>query len=148
MTGTKKLKSIHVASTAWFVLSVGYILVFALRQAGFQWWIIFSLSGHSVLIAFLLVSLYSFALFKGVSRNQLIEAEHPLTSTNYYMMFYVAIPFLGGLAGWAGRAGRLVTPCRRAYSSFSRKSSTSSSKLSSASSSKSSSMSSSSSSSS
>ncbi len=105
MTNHSRLKSIHLAGTAWFILCVGYILVFALRQAGFQWWIIFSLSGHSTLLVLLLVSLYSFALFRGVGRSQKIEAEHPLTSTNYYTFFYITIPFLGSLAGCLGMMG-------------------------------------------
>ena len=57
MTRHRTLKSIHLANTAWFILCVGYILVFALRQAGVHWWIIFSVSGHSVLTVFLLISL-------------------------------------------------------------------------------------------
>jgi len=105
MTGHRTLKSIHLASTAWFVLSVGYILVFTLRQAGFHWWIIFSLSGHSTLLVLLLVSLYPFALFRSVGRSQKIEVEHPLTSTNHYMVFYVVAPILGGLAGCVGMIG-------------------------------------------
>jgi len=99
------LKLIHLAGTVWFILCVGYILVFALRQAGFQWWIIFSLSGHSVLIVFLLISLYLFAIFRGAARSQKIEVEHPLTSTDYYTVFYITTPFLGGLAGCLGMIG-------------------------------------------
>ena len=105
MAENRTLKSIHVASTAWFILCVGYILAFALRRAGFHWWVIFSLSGHSALIVFLMVSLYSFALFRGVDRSHKIEAEHPLTSTNYYMVFYVVTPILGGFAGCLGMIG-------------------------------------------
>ena len=105
MTKRKMLKSIHLAGTVWFVLCVGYILVFALRQAGVHWWIIFSLSGHSVLIVFLLISLYLFAIFKGVSPYQNIEIEHPLTSTHCYTLFYIVTPFLGGLAGCLGMMG-------------------------------------------
>jgi len=99
------LKSIHLAGTAWFILCVGYILAFALRRAGVNWWVIFSLSGHSALLVLLLVSLYSFALFKGLGRSQKIEAEHPLTNTNYYTVFYITTPFLGGLAGCLGMIG-------------------------------------------
>jgi hypothetical protein len=105
MTRHRTLKSIHLAGTAWFILCVGYILVFALRQAGVRWWIIFSVSGHSTLLVLLLVSVYLFALFRGVGRNQTIEAEHPLTSTNYYTMFYIVAPILGGLAGCVGMIG-------------------------------------------
>lgn len=105
MTRHRTLKSIHLASTAWFVLCVGYILVFALRQAGVRWWIIFSVSGHSTLLVLLLVSIYLFALFRSAGRNQTIEVEHPLTSTNYYMVFYITAPILGSLAGCVGMIG-------------------------------------------
>ncbi len=96
---------IHLLSTAWFILCIGYILVFALRQAGYQWWVIFSLSGHSVLIVFLLISLYLFVIFRGVDGGDQIEIEHPLTRTIYYTVFYITIPFLGGFAGWLGMVG-------------------------------------------
>ena len=83
MSHRKALKLVHLASTTWFMLCMGYILVLALRQAGIHWWVIFSLSGHSALLIFLLISLYLFAIFRGVGSNQRIEMEHPLTSTNY-----------------------------------------------------------------
>jgi len=105
MSRRRILKSIHLAATAWFILSVGCILVLALRQAGVRWWIIFSLSGHSALLVFLLISLYLFAVFRGVDSSQKIELEHPLTSTDYYTVFYIAAPFLGGLAGYLGTIG-------------------------------------------
>ena len=47
----------------------------------------------------LLVSLYLFAVFRGIDRSQKIEIEHPLTSTAYYTMFYNLTPLLGSLAG-------------------------------------------------
>ncbi len=105
MSERRTLKFVHLASTAWFMLCIGHIFVLALRQAGVRWWVIFSLSGHSALLIFLLVSLYLFAIFRGVGRGQKIEAEHPLTSTNYYLVFYIATPFLGGLAGCLGMIG-------------------------------------------
>lgn len=96
---------VHLLGTLWFVLCVGFILVTALRQAGFHWFIIFSLSGHSVLVVFLLLSVYLFAFFRGVNRGGNIEIEHPLTSTDYYMFFYVVAPLLGGFAGFLGSIG-------------------------------------------
>lgn len=100
-----KEKMIHFASTAWFMIAFGYILVLALRQAGFDWWVIFSLSGYSAVFVFLLISLYLFAIFRGIDRGQGIEIEHPLTSTSYYAVFYDVSPLLGGLAGYLGSLG-------------------------------------------
>jgi len=98
-------KWLHFASTAWFMLAIGYILVLALRQAGFRWWVIFSLSGHSAILVFLLISLYLFAIFRGIDRSQKIEIEHPLTSTSYYAAFYDVSPFIGSIAGCLGMIG-------------------------------------------
>jgi len=98
----KKLKLLHLISTIWFIAWVGYVFVTALRQAGFNWLIIFSLSGHSVIFIFFLVSLYLFAFFRGVSRNQQIIIEHPLTCTPHYMILYAITPFLGTIAGVLG----------------------------------------------
>ena len=105
MSGRRTLKYIHLASTLWFILCVGYILILALRQAGVRWWIIFSLSWHSALLVFLLISLYLFAIYRGISSSQKVQEEHPLTSTNYYRTFYVITPLLGGVAGCLGMIG-------------------------------------------
>ncbi len=105
MRRKSSLKRIHVFGTAWFILCVSYILTVALRQAGVHWWVVFSLSGHGALLLFLLISLYLFAIFREISGSQKEQIEHPLTSTNYYMMFYVTVPFLGCLAGCLGMLG-------------------------------------------
>jgi len=99
MTQQRFLKLVHLVSTAWFGLSAGYVLVFALRQAGVEWWLIFSLSGPSAAVAFLLISVYLFALFRGAARNQRTAPEHPLSKLKSYMFFYGISPFLGGLSG-------------------------------------------------
>jgi hypothetical protein len=57
------------------------------------------------LIAAVLISLYLFAIFRGISSSQKLQVEHPLTSTMYYAMFYVLTPFLGGAAGCLGMIG-------------------------------------------
>jgi len=100
-----ELRIVHIASTVWFILCVAYVLVLALRQVGVRWWVVFSLSGHGILIALVLVSLYLFAVVRGISSSQKVHVEHPLTSTTYYALFYVAAPFLGGLAGCLGLIG-------------------------------------------
>jgi hypothetical protein len=105
MTARRALKLIHLASTIWFVVCVSYILVLRLRQLRFNWWLIFSLSGHSVILVFVLISLYLFALFRGVAGAQQIQVEHPFTGTHCYMGLYVAAPLLGGLAGVFGMLG-------------------------------------------
>jgi len=105
MSERRTLKLIHLASTLWFILCVGYILISALRQAGVRWWVIFSLSGYSVFLFLLLMSLYLFAIFRGISSSQKVKIEHPLTSTNYYRVLYVTTPLLGGLAGCLGMIG-------------------------------------------
>lgn len=93
------LKHLHLAGTVWFLLSLALIFVKGLRQAGFNWWIIFSLSGHSIVILFVLVSLYLFALFRGGNPNQGMAIEHPLTSSEHYTLLYLTAPFLGAFAG-------------------------------------------------
>lgn len=108
MSGHKKLASIHIASTAWFILCVGYVGIVALRQAGVKWWILFSLTGHGILIAFILISLYLFAIFRGISSSQKLKVEHPLTCTTQYAFFYVTTPFLGAVAGYLGMIGDTV----------------------------------------
>ena len=99
------LKLVHFASTAWLGLCVVYLLVLALRQAGFRWWVIFSFSGYSLLLVILFINLYLFAIFKSFDRSQKIEIEHPLSTTIYYDVFYSISPLLGGLAGYVGTIG-------------------------------------------
>ncbi len=99
MSRRNTFKLIHFASTVWFVLSAGFLLVLDLRQAGKSWWVIVSLSGYSTVTAFLLISLYLFAVFRGVTRSQKTKTEHPLTTSIYYSVFYDVSPFLGALAG-------------------------------------------------
>ena len=94
-----KIASIHLAGTIWFILCVGYILGVSLLQAGVKLWIIFSLSLHGILLALLLISLYLFAIFRGISSSQKLQMEHPITKTDQYAFLYATTPFLGGLAG-------------------------------------------------
>jgi hypothetical protein len=109
MSRQRALKSAHLASTVWFIICISYIFGLTLRQAGVNWWILFSLSGHGLLIALMLISLYLFAIFRGISSSQKVKIEHPLTSTSYYRIFYVITPLLGGLSGCLGMIG-ISTP--------------------------------------
>jgi hypothetical protein len=105
MTTRSLKKFVHLASTIWFVAAVGYLLILALQQAGVHWLLVVSLSGQGVLLIFLLVSLYLFAIFRGVRSDQAVLIEHPLTTTSHYSYFYTTTPFLGGLAGFLGTLG-------------------------------------------
>ncbi len=91
-------KFIHLTSTIWLVLTFFYVFINALRYWGLRWWVIFSLSGYSLLIVLLLVSFYLFAIYNGLVRYKKNEEEHPLTTTNYYMFLYDLTPFIGTLA--------------------------------------------------
>lgn len=99
------LKLIHFAGTVWFMLCAGFVFILAMWQAGFNWLVIFSLSGYLAFLITLLVSLYLFVLFKGAGTGPNLEKEHPFTSTGYYLSFYVSAPFLGILAGAAAMIG-------------------------------------------
>jgi hypothetical protein len=101
----QRMATIHLAATIWFILCVGYILGIALLQAGVKWWIVFSLSLHGILLSLLSISLYLFAIFRGISSSQKLQAEHPITKTDQYAFFYAVTPFLGGLAGLLGMLG-------------------------------------------
>jgi len=91
------LKRIHLVATAWFVACIAYLVAVGLRQAGFRWWVVFSLSGYSTGMLLVLVSLYLFAFFHGARGARRIRAEHPLTSTTWYMGLYVSAPLLAAL---------------------------------------------------
>lgn len=105
MTAKRMLKRVHLVATIWFMLCVGFLLVMALHQVGLKWWVVFSLSGFSVPALVMLVALYLFAVFRGAGRARHVEQEHPLTSSDCYLGFYVSTPLLGGLAAVLGSAG-------------------------------------------
>lgn len=87
------------------MLCVGGLLAIGLHEEGFSWWQNITLTGYVVFLTPVLISLFLFALFRGIGSTQQITAEHPLTSTAQYMGFYVAAPLLGGLAGVLGMIG-------------------------------------------
>ena len=99
------IRILHLVGTIWFVAALVLLTVIILYQAGFQWWLIFSLSGHSLVFILFLVSFYVFALFRGIGSTMQNMAEHPLTSTHYYMTFYTSAPLIGGLAGFISLNG-------------------------------------------
>jgi len=93
------MKNLHLGGTFWFILCIGFILVKGLLEAGLKWWQIFSLSGHYVVILFVLVSLYLFGLFRGGKPAEGHAIEHPLTTSNYYLVLYIGAPLLGAFSG-------------------------------------------------
>ena len=104
MSTRRILKLIHLASTIWFIVCIGFVLILTLHEAGFNWWFIFSLSGHSAVIILLLISLYLFVIYRQIHPSSK-AIEHPLTTTIYYRFFYDITPFLGGIAGCIGMIG-------------------------------------------
>lgn len=105
MNQRNTLKMVHLAGTIWFVVCLGYLSMLIMREAGFNWWLIFSLSGQSALLIFLLISFYLFAIFGATATGQKTTIEHPLTSSGPYLTFYVSVPLLGVLAGAVAMAG-------------------------------------------
>ncbi len=102
MARKRIFKLIHFASTAWFVVCAAFLITLRMRQEGAAWWLIFSLSGYSAVLTFVLTSIYLFAVYRGVVRGR-TEQQYPLTSSIYYMAFYDICPYLGALAGLLGR---------------------------------------------
>jgi len=105
MTQRRFFKAIHFISTIWFVASVAFIIIYKMRQEGYQWWLILSLSGFSAVFTVFLLSVYLVAIFRGAVRSQEPEIEHPLSSMPAYMVLYSISPILGGLAGLLGTIG-------------------------------------------
>jgi hypothetical protein len=96
MGAKKALKWTHLAGTIWFVTCVGCMLIMALSKFKYgtdQFW------RYSLVVYLMFISLYLFAFVQGISSSQRLQAEHPLTSSDYYMGFYFSAPLLGGLAG-------------------------------------------------
>ena len=104
MNVQRLLKRIHILGTLWFLVCAAALLVISLRQAGVNWWLIFSISGYGVVLFVFLLALYLFALFRGVVRAQYAE-EHPLSTTPAYLFLYDTAPFLGTIAGLVGSFG-------------------------------------------
>lgn len=100
----KLLKRIHIFGTAWFLLCAAALLILSLRQAGVNWWLVFSISGYSAVFFAFLLAFYLFALFRGVVRAQCFE-EHPLSTSPAYLFLYDTAPFLGAVAGLLGSYG-------------------------------------------
>lgn len=98
MNTQKFLKRIHVCGTLWFLLCAAVLFILSMRQAGFRWWIIFSISGYSAVLLFFLFTIYLFAVYQGVIRNQ-NSIEHPLTTSSSYIILYDVTPFLGSISG-------------------------------------------------
>lgn len=98
MNSKRFLKRIHVVGTLWFLICAATLLVFSLRHAGFEWWLIFSISGYSAVLLFFIFTIYLFAVYQGVVRNQNVT-EHPLSTSLSYITLYDLAPFLGSVAG-------------------------------------------------
>jgi len=92
---------LHVAGTAWFVVCLVFMLLVSLHRANVQWVVLFPLAGPGLLALLLLISVYLFALFRGMSGSNKLADEHPVTSTRLYKGFYATVPFWGSVVGFA-----------------------------------------------
>ncbi len=99
-------KALGICSTICFVVSTAFLFVLGLREAGLKWWVIFSLSGYSAVLIFMVASLYAFAIFRSIFRSQKIYQEHPLTSRVNYMALYNMSPLFGAFVGMLFGFGR------------------------------------------
>jgi hypothetical protein len=104
MTMQRLLNRVHILGTGWFLFCGSVLLIISLRQAGVNWWLIFSISGYSAVLFVFLLAFYLFALFRGVVRAQCMK-EHPLSTSPAYLVFYDSAPFLGAIAGVLGSYG-------------------------------------------
>ncbi|MDD5457931.1 MAG: hypothetical protein PHF37_00845 [Phycisphaerae bacterium] len=68
-----------------------------MKQSGQRWWIVIPLSGYSVIIIIMVVSLQFFSTLRAGKR--VAAEEHPLTTSPYYLVFYDAAPLLGAILG-------------------------------------------------
>jgi hypothetical protein len=93
------LKTVHITSTLFFAASACYLLVTSIYHAAGNTMLTTPLSAYSVPIIFLLITWYLFAVYRGISRDQKIEIEHPLTTAGFYLFFYKLTPLLGAIAG-------------------------------------------------
>lgn len=91
-------KRLHILGIVWFLLCIAFLFVFSLYQMGYHWWATFSISTYSAVIVLFLMTVYLFAIYKGVVRNS-NSIEHPLTTSPYYVLLYDLTPFLGSIVG-------------------------------------------------
>lgn len=98
-------KKVHFGNTLLFMLCIVGISIEALRQAGLDWWLVFSISGYSLFTILFIMSVYVFVLFRGMVRNDEPDIEHPLTSLKIYKILYSITPMLGFIAGLLSQVG-------------------------------------------
>jgi hypothetical protein len=90
-------KLLHLAGMIWFFFSVFILALTAMKQSGQRWWIVIPLSGYSVLIVLMVVSMQFFTTLRAGKISA--ANEHPLTTSQYYLVFYDAAPLLGAILG-------------------------------------------------
>lgn len=93
-------KIIHILNLSIFVICAAYIFIYALHKAGRSWLFIASLSGYSTIIILFLLSFYLFAVYRGISSNQNVKDEHPMTTSLPYLLFYNVSSLYGILIAW------------------------------------------------
>lgn len=109
MQYSQQFKRLHFLNTLLFIFCTGAIVAQSLRQAGFEWWVIFSISGLSSVTVIFLLCVYIFAIFRGFNRHEDPEIEHPVTSLKIYKVLYCFTPVLGFLTGFLCQAEEYET---------------------------------------
>lgn len=89
----------HLLGMIWFFLCTGYIFAWIILRANSGWIVAISLSGYSTALVLFLICFFLFAVFHRLGKSQIIQLEHPLTSTGFYGLCYNTSSFIGALAG-------------------------------------------------
>ncbi len=98
-------KRFHFLNTLLFILCIAGIAVQSLRQAGVDWWVIFSISGYSSVTVIFFLCVYLFAIFRSVHSFIEPDIEHPVTCLKIYKVIYCFTPTLGFLTGVCAQIG-------------------------------------------
>lgn len=94
------IKIIHLSNSALFIAGAIYIFIYTFHKAGRNWLFVASLSGYSIMMVLFLFSFYLFAVYRGISSNQNVKEEHPLTTNLTYLLFYNISPLYGIFLVW------------------------------------------------
>lgn len=91
----RRLSIFHGAATFQLAGSAALVIFWTLKDAGFNYLALFSLSVQGVMVVGLGVLVYGFAAFRGAVGRR-TSVEFPLTGSYPYRTYYLVTPVLGG----------------------------------------------------